>query len=93
MLWIQYENNVGNTLILWLLLSSAYPKSGNFQFPTLWQRAGAQEAGREHSQDSRPELAKGIFHAMEHHGQCTHWGGWSGAADCLSGMGWALVRA
>lgn len=32
----------------------------------LWQQAGAQEAGREHGQDSTPERAKGIFHPMEH---------------------------
>ena len=52
-----------------LLLSSAYPKLRTFQFPMLCQQAGVQEAGREQSWGSWPELAKGIFHTMEHHAQ------------------------
>ena len=35
----------------------------------LCQQAGVQEAGREHGQDSWPELAKGISHTMERHAQ------------------------
>jgi len=56
--WIYCENNVDKTLMFWLLLSSAYIKSRTFQPPLLCQRRGAQEAGREHSQDSWP---KGYF--------------------------------
>ena len=50
--WIQCENNVDNTLMSQLLLSSAYPKLRIFQFPMLCQQAGVQEAGREHSRGS-----------------------------------------
>ena len=50
--WIQGENNVGNTLMFQLLLSSAYLKPRTFQFPMLCQQAGVQEAGREQSRGS-----------------------------------------
>lgn len=36
-LWIQYENNVDNTLVFLLLLSSAYSKSRTFQLPMVCQ--------------------------------------------------------
>lgn len=68
MLWVQY-NNAGNTLILWLLLSSDYPKSRVFQFPHALAARRCTRSSREHGQDSRAKLAKGIFHAMEHHGR------------------------
>lgn len=57
-----------------LLLTSASPKLSIFQFPMLCQRAGVREAGREHGQDSWPELAKGIFHAIKHHAYHINWG-------------------
>ena len=52
----------------------------------LCQQAGAQEAGREHSQDSRPELAKGVFHTMERHAQYINRGGvgWEGRIAALA---------
>ena len=50
-----------------VLLSSAYLKDFFFQFPMLCQQAGVQEAGREHSRGSWPELAKGVFHTIERH--------------------------
>ena len=71
--WISCENNVDNTLMFWLLLSQAYPKLKIFQFPMLCQQADVQEDGREHSQSSWPELAKGVFHTMERHAQYINW--------------------
>ena len=42
--------------------------------PTSEWTGGAQEAGRGHSQDSWPKLAKGIFHTLWHLAQCINWG-------------------
>jgi len=49
--------------------------------PTSEQAGGAQEAGRGHRWDSRPQLTQGIFHAIWCHAQHTklveeeRWGG------------------
>ena len=51
----------------------------------LCQQAGVQEAGREHSQDSWPEVAKGVFHNTEHHAQYINWGEWAGRGGSLLG--------
>lgn len=60
-----------------------------FQFPKLCQWRGAQEARREHGQDSRPELAKGTFHTTECHAQhinkAVDWG------LLITAWGWADV--
>lgn len=53
----------------WLLLTSAYSKSQAFQFATLCQRAGAQEAEREHVQKSWAEVSKGVSHTTQCHAQ------------------------
>ena len=87
----------------WVVLSR---NQGPFKFPMLCQWAGAQEPGREQSQDSWPELAKGIFHTMESHAQYINQGNLTGAGqwllgDCLVSIGhrtlalvsrcWAIV--
>ncbi|KAJ7411883.1 reticulophagy receptor FAM134B-like isoform X2 [Willisornis vidua] len=59
---ILHENNVDNTLMFSLLLSSAYPRPRTFQCSVLCQRTGAQGVRRAHGQDYWPKLAKGIFH-------------------------------
>lgn len=46
------KNNVDNSVMLWLLLSSAYSKPRTFQFLMFCQLEGAQETEREHGQDS-----------------------------------------
>lgn len=73
LVWIKHEKNVGNTLMFLLLLSSAYPKSKIFPFPLLCKRGGAQEGGREHGQDSWPEVAKRTFPTIGCHAQNTNW--------------------
>lgn len=70
--WIQYENNVDATLKFWLLLSDI-PKSMTFLFPLLFEWADAQESWREHSQDSWPELTRGMFHTTECHVTHINW--------------------
>ena len=57
--------------MFYLLLSSAYCQ-GLFcssPHPTSEQAGGAQEAGRGHSQDSWPQLTKGMSHTIGHHAQ------------------------
>lgn len=56
--WICSENSVDNTGMLYLLVSSAYTESTPF-LPLSSQEKGAQEIGREHSQDRWPHLPKG----------------------------------
>ena len=69
-----------------LLLSSAYTGQGLFSFSC----PGQCVAGRGHSQDSRPELAKGLFHTIWRHAQYIN------CADLArehrgSGTSWASV--
>ncbi|KAK4814538.1 hypothetical protein QYF61_022257 [Mycteria americana] len=45
---------------------SPYGRRASFLLSAL---QGAQEAGRGHSQDSWPQLAKGMFHTISHHAQ------------------------
>jgi len=52
------------------LLGNAFILSqGLFSFPCSARQGGAQEMGREHSQDSWLKLTKGIFHTIWHHAQ------------------------
>ena len=51
----------------------------------------AQEAGKGHSQDSWPKLAKGIFHTIWHHAQYINWGELAGGRARCSGTSWASV--
>ncbi|TRZ26617.1 hypothetical protein HGM15179_000498, partial [Zosterops borbonicus] len=53
----------------------------------------AQEAGREHGQDSWPETARGTFHSTDYQTQYVHKlerVGWK-PSDCCWGTGWALI--
>lgn len=68
--WIQHENNVDNTLVFWLLLSSACSQQRTSQC----QWGAARKAVREHGQGRWSELAKGVFHTLELHTQYINWG-------------------
>ena len=60
--------------------------------PTSEQSGDAQEAGRGHSQDSWPQLTRGIFHTIWCHAhRRKNRGSWLGDGDCCSGMGWASI--
>lgn len=61
------------------------PKWRTCQFPLLCQWGGAWVAWKDHGQDSWPEQAKGIFHAVEHHVQYINWGELSGSCWFLLG--------
>lgn len=72
------------TLIFWLLLSNACPKSRTFQFPMLCEWRAAQGARRDHSWDSSTKMAKGLFHTKECHAQYMNHmcACWLRGADC-----------
>lgn len=77
--------------MVWLVLSCACPKSRTVQW------GGIQGFGREHGQESWPELAKGIFPTREHHVRYTNWGelavrGSSLLKDSLSIHQWVVSR-
>jgi len=58
--------------------------------PTSKQGGGAGEAGRGHSRDSSPKLAKGILHTIKRRAQYISWGNWPRDNDCCLGAGWVL---
>ena len=60
----------------------------SFSYYSASEEAGwTQQARRGHSQDSWPQLAKGIFHTMWHHAQYINWGELAGQ-HCGSRIGW-----
>lgn len=91
-LWVQDGNNVGYTLILGLLLSSADPKSRIFSLPCSGSEQVHKRLGGSTARPANLNVPRGYSIHGASHGQCINWGGWSGAAECLSGTGWALVR-
>jgi len=82
--WMWNENNVDNVL----MFSVVMRQSKIFLAGSHWLGLpGAREAGRGHSWDSWPQLAKGIFHTICH-AQYTSWGSWPGSSNCCLGTGW-----
>lgn len=77
--------------MFYLLLSGAYPESQPFQLPALCQQRGAQDAGRELSQDRQPKLAKGTFHNIRHYVQYRNRSVLAGRTDSCLGTDWSLV--
>ena len=70
--WVCAENSVDNTRMFLLPWSSAYTEARTFLLltpPQQWGGWGAHAAGRGHSQDSWPQLAQGMFHAIRRHAQ------------------------
>ena len=57
----------------------------SFSCPADEKAGGAQEAGRGHSQDSWPKVAKGIFHTKWRHAQYINWGELAGRGRWLLG--------
>lgn len=66
-----------------------FPQSKTFWCPMLWD---AQKHRGEHSQDSWPELARGVCHTAEHHAQYIDWRELASRVDHCSGTGWTLIR-
>lgn len=72
--WIQYENDVHNSLIFWMLLSRPYPDHG-----LLTVSCSASEQMHKKLIVAQPDLnwwpeeAKWIFHTTEHHAQDINW--------------------
>jgi len=67
MIWICAGNGVDNTAIFsycWAALTQSQGLFCSSHHPVSDWAAGAQEAGRRHSQDSWPQLTKGITHAL-----------------------------
>ena len=73
MFWLCEKNNLDNTAVFQLLLSSAAQSQECFSFSVsctvlpVRAAAGAQGAGWGQNQDSWATLARGIFHTIWHH--------------------------
>lgn len=89
--WNQDEKNIDNTRMFYLVLSRAHCNQG-----LLSVSCSASEQDTRSWEGAWPghwsELAKGIFHNTQCHGQHRNWEGrsvgWLGAADHCLGMGW-----
>ena len=72
----------GCFLYCWAVLTQTHGLLCLSPHPTGKQAEAAQEAGRGHSQDSRPQLTKGISYTIQHHPQRIKWREEEGMGGC-----------
>lgn len=74
--------------MLWVLLSCVSQKFiGLFVFFLLLCQWGVTPTGRDHSWDRWPQLAKWLFHTIEHHAPCMNWRSYLEGSDLGRGAG------
>lgn len=95
--WIYDEDNVDNTLIFWLLLSSDYTKSRTFHITLPVRSWGYTRTEREQDWNNWPRLTKGMPYTRWCHAQQWKWeevaSGWLLLllGDWL-GISWLVVK-
>jgi len=93
--WIWDENNVDNTLMLYLLLSSVYMKSRTFSFshcPASEEAGHAKEAGKGTQPGQLTQTGqRDIPYRMTLRWTSKLWGSWPASGGCCLGTGWPSV--
>lgn len=87
MFWVQYANNIDNTLMFYLLLSSVYNKSKTSQLLIPCQPAGRRCTRSGEGTQTGPQLTEELSHTTEYHAQYIRLGE-IGQQEPISVQGW-----